>query len=293
LDAHLGKFIKVSDDEVSKLLAKTNPVSKPVPKKTASTNKQVQNNDILTSPNIDSEKVIVGLYHIKDELIDNFQFFQEEKIDKITKLINYVSLLIKDFGGTYEDFNPLDYMSGLESPDETGVINRIIQTTQKCYKYGTVQLSGISQDFKTISIRLIGEKNGNRYIVDGKITSNSWGGNEAIDYISTVNAGKLSVKCFENGRWIDRSSNYKIVYDVKNNIKEDVFKNISSTPTKLEKIGNSLVIIEDEGLDELEDNTSTECSPTECVVPPTECSEVETTEDSLEISGDEFDVEID
>jgi adenylosuccinate synthase len=65
--------------------------------------------------------------------------------------------------------------------------------------------------------------------VYGLVTSSSWNGNEAIDFIYTPGQGKMSVKVFEKGKWIDKSEtgNYEIKWELEEIDTNDIqdFKN--------------------------------------------------------------------
>ena len=157
-----------------------------------------------------------GLIHIFESLD-----FNSPLADLTIKNINRLGEAIRSIGGTVEEFNPIDHVSGLESPDIIENIEKVIATTKRCYKVGTIKDIGWYEENGeyTIRVSLSGYDKGSKvtYNVEGEITSDLWEGNEALDYVYTPGSGKLSVKCYEKGRWIDKSfenDTYSLYWDL-------------------------------------------------------------------------------
>jgi len=132
----------------------------------------------------------------------------------LTCSINQIGSCITKLGGVANNFDPLDYVSGLEDLDSDYNVKQVITTTKKCYKLG--KIIEASNDGNEITIVFSGNSGNKKYISKGIISSKIWRGNEAIDYIYTPGEGKMSVKAYENGKWIDRSSDsqYNIYWEL-------------------------------------------------------------------------------
>jgi len=94
---------------------------------------------------------------------------------------------------------------------------QVVERTKNCYKRAKIEDVSISESGQVIGIVLQGndENIGMAYRAKGTLTAkSSWSGTEAIDYIYTPTAGKMSVKVLEGGKWVDKSPNYKIQWEL-------------------------------------------------------------------------------
>ena len=150
------------------------------------------------------------LYAVHDELMESFGHASlNTTIAKgLTNSINRIGSCIHQLGGAVDTFNPLDHISGLQIPNLIKNTERVIDTTRQCYAIGKIA-SASHNNQGQIMLTFEGEDGNISYKATGTISSPSWSGNEAIDYIYTPGSGKMSVKAFENGKWIDKSSNSK------------------------------------------------------------------------------------
>jgi len=169
------------------------------------------------------EKLLNDLFEIRDRLIDTFAVGNDQtKIgDIITDQINRISRCASLLGAPAEYFDPLDHLSGLNIPNIKHNAENVIANTKTCYQLGKVEGKEISEDSKAIIIEFSGDKDGMRYTASGTIKGNGWQGNEAIDYIYTPGSGKMSVKAFEDGKWIDKSDKYNVAWELTESSVED------------------------------------------------------------------------
>lgn len=179
--------------------------------------------------NVSSEKLLKHLYSIYDNLILTFEKTGMEFSchEQIISSINHTVHSLRHLGVEMESFDPYNHVSGLDVPDFCKNVNKVIEQTVQCYKKGKIFETSVSEDYKTINITFSGETSDRIYVACGRITCDNWKGVEAIDYIYGDDGGKMSVKVFENGKWVDYTSkgNYDIVYELeeadKNNITSD------------------------------------------------------------------------
>ena len=192
------------------------------------------------------EKVLIELLTLRDSLIAAFEGCKiNTKIsDRISTAIRISERLITSVGGSIDEFVPLKHVSGLKAPDFHKNAKKVIQTTIQCYTLGEISDSKISDDGSRIDIILTGKEEDTYFRVEGSITAEEWTGSEAIDYIYTPGEGKLSVKVFEDGRWIDKSdtNKYDIVYSLTESDNESIF--LESSEEDNENISKEKVIPE-------------------------------------------------
>ena len=170
-----------------------------------------------TYVNVPTEKVLLDIYAVRDGLIECFGNTDSSSrlANDLTEHINRLGTCIQKLGGDSEEFNPLDHTSGLQAPNLSKTADKVVGLTEQCYSIGKVDSFNVSEDGKTIQLSFTGTSKGTNYKADGVIMAqNGWAGNEAIDYVYTTGAGKMSVKAFENGRWIDKCSEKSSSYEV-------------------------------------------------------------------------------
>lgn len=216
--------------------------------------KGIKNNDIVT--NASMEKVLISLYDTKDGLIQAFETcnINSRTASVLANQINKIVSCIRYMGGETDEFVPINHISGLSVPNFYKNAQKVIETTVQCYSLGEVSEAKVMEEGKKIVISFTGTSDNTEYKASGEIISDEWTGNEAIDYIYTPGSGQMSVKAFENGRWIDRRSSgkYKIVWqleetdtseeDKEGNKQENipVMPNINPVNDSEEDIGNPL-----------------------------------------------------
>ena len=198
----------------------------------AGTRNQIGQNDHSTRPislagesrpqlpkGVDREEVLVSLYDVYDNMIMHFESmdYTNTVAQKVSNNIIKLGSCIATLGGEVENFSPLDHVSGLSSPPMMKNAQQVVERTKTCYKRADIEDVSISDTGKVIDITLVGQDDnvGMAYRAKGTLqTNSSWSGAEAIDYIYTPEAGKMSVKVLEDDRWVDRSPNYKISWEL-------------------------------------------------------------------------------
>jgi len=206
--------------------------------------KTSETSESSTVNNSSMEKVLLFLYETREGLVEAFETcnINSKTSSLLTGQINRVASCIRYMGGEIEEFEPINHVSGLVAPNFYKNAQKVIETTIQCYSLGEIEDAKVQDNGKKILISFAGTSGKVSYRVDGYITSEEWTGNEAIDYIYTPNSGKMSVKAFENGRWVDRSDSgkYKIVWQLEesdvSNLKEKQKKNANSIDNTDEKI---------------------------------------------------------
>jgi len=166
------------------------------------------------------EKLILALKSIYAAQIDIFERIGlNSGVEEIlTAIINRTAACIKYLGEPIEEFKPLSHLSGLGSPDMIKNANKVIDTTIQCYRLGKIVETNISEDGSSIDIVFSGRSGNIEYKVYGQVSADSWEGSEAIDYIYTRGSGKMSVKTFESGKWVDKSDT--TLYDIRWELEE-------------------------------------------------------------------------
>jgi len=149
--------------------------------------------------------------------------------EEILKIIQKVETCLKNFGEDITPFDPLSHLSGLKKPDLTIGAKAVIENTKNFYN-GQVECK-IEDNGSKIIVVFCGTKKEISYIARGTITANFWSGNEAIDYVYSPGAGKMSVKAFEDKKWIDKSDKFDISWELKEGDINDV-KNKDNEPTE-------------------------------------------------------------
>jgi hypothetical protein len=161
--------------------------------------------------NVSTEKILLSLYNVRDGLVGLFEThgIQPAMANPIVAQIKNVDTCIKIAGGDIEEFAPLNHVSGLNAPSLVKNAQKVIETTLQCYRLGRIDSAKLAKDGKEILISFSGQQGKTLYKADGTVASDSWSGNEAIDYIYAPKEGKMSIKAYENGRWIDKSETGK------------------------------------------------------------------------------------
>ena len=188
----------------------------------------------------DIEELMLNLYAVRDGLIESFETISLNTAvaSNLANHINKLGSCIRDIGGRVDDFIPLEHVSGLKTPDINLNAKKVIETTKQCYTLGEITKAKIENDGQTIFIQFEGKEENIVYKARGTVTASlSWKGNEAIDYIYTSGSGRMSVKSFENNRWIDNSNNndYNIYWELDEiNLETEMKKNEKSYENKKE-----------------------------------------------------------
>lgn len=170
------------------------------------------------SPNVNTESLLINIYSVYDSLVDLFQQVGMENnlSEELTQNIWLLEKCISEVGGQVEHFIPEDHVSGLVAPSTLGNAVKTIDTTKKCYRLGEIKNDHISKDGNTISIEFHGQSNNEvTYVAKGTIVAkNGWMGNEAIDYIYKVGGGKMTVKAYVDGKWVNQGKSYDIHWEL-------------------------------------------------------------------------------
>ena len=178
-------------------------------------------NDIeeINTVNADTEALLLDLFEVRDGLIDVFEKvgLNVATSSNLASHINKIGSCIKQIGGDVDTFSPLEHVSGLQMPNIVKNAQRVIETTKQCYSLGQITKAEVDEETegKTISINFEGQDGKTKYTARGVITAeSSWKGNEAIDYIYTPGEGRMSVKAFENNKWVDKHQDYNIYWEL-------------------------------------------------------------------------------
>jgi len=157
------------------------------------------------------EKLLIALCDIREGLVGSFETcgINSKTATLLSEQINRLATCIRYIGGEAEKFEPLNHISGLSVPNFYKNAQKVIETTIQCYSLGEVKNAKVEENGNKIAIEFSGTDGEKSYTAFGKVSSEEWMGNEAIDYIYTPQSGKMSVKAFENGRWIDKSNSGK------------------------------------------------------------------------------------
>lgn len=167
-----------------------------------------------------TEKLLIDLYELKDELVSAFEMTgaNTKASRRIEACIKKAEKSIVSIGGDVEKFIPLNHLSGLSVPNFFKNAEKVIETTMQCYQLGKIETAKIKEDGKSIQIIFSGVEGDTEYKVDGLVTADEWTGNEAIDYIYTPGEGNMTVKAFENGKWVVKSlknsNKYKVLWNL-------------------------------------------------------------------------------
>lgn len=176
---------------------------------------------ISKEQSFDVEKLLLNLYEARDGLLELFSNINHNSPTGrvLTSQINKVGDCISQIGGQVEPFNPLDHISGLETPNQVINAQKVISQTKQYYKLGAIKDTSVSPDGKIIKITFEGKDGNINYKADGEITAKGlWTGNEAIDYVYAPESGKMSVKALnENGCWSDKYNDYDVYWELTEN----------------------------------------------------------------------------
>ena len=190
------------------------------------------------APNYNTEDLLVNLYNVRDGLIEAFTEMGINKSSKVmTHNINLLGECIKSIGGQVDGFDPFSHVSGLQAPSLMKNAKRVIENTQEAYSLGNITDLDNKEDGKVVIMAFNGQKDDIAYKAVGTIEApKCWIGNEAIDYIYTPGEGRMSVKALnEEGKWIDKSANYKISWELSEN---EIDLNASVKNIKPKEAGN-------------------------------------------------------
>jgi hypothetical protein len=207
-------------------------------KKIGQTNQEQQ----IQTRTASSEKLLLAMYEIRDNLVDAFPSCKLNSGLSITlsNEINRLGSCIIHLGGQAEAFDPLSHASGLEIPDMLKNAEEVIERTIQCYKLGNIKEAKVADEGKEINIVFEGKDGDTEYIAAGRVIAKSWTGNEAIDYIYTPSSGKMSVKAFEGGKWVNKSAvdedNYKISWELNEMSSDPKSAETSSTKEEVASI---------------------------------------------------------
>ena len=190
--------------------------------------------------------LVITLKNIHAGLVDVFERsgMNSGFEDKLVTMIGKTGSCIRYLGDEVDEFQPLSHLSGLEAPDMVKNANKVVDTTLQCYKLGKIDDTSISDDGRTIGIIFSGTEHGVNYKACGTITATSWEGSEAIDYIYVPSSGgKMSIKTFENGKWIDKSESehYDIFWEL---LENDVVVEGNDTKEENKSSNEKSVIVE-------------------------------------------------
>ena len=169
------------------------------------------------------EKILMLLYDTRESLIATFEQagLNGDIASTLEKAIENVETCIVLSGGDVEKFVAINHVSGLVAPDLAKNAESVIATTLRCYTLGKIEEAKIQEQGKVIQISFTGSTGKMDYRADGIVTAKEWTGNEAIDYVYTPGEGNMTVKAYENGRWLIKNtgsdSRYKVAWTLKEN----------------------------------------------------------------------------
>lgn len=168
--------------------------------------------------NVQVESLLLALYDVCDGLIDIYQRvgLNHEISDKLSNQIWNLEKCITKLGGEVKTFVPEDFVSGLEMPNNSENAAKVIATTKKCYKLGSVENTLIEDNGNTIRLTFRGNVNGIKYVANGEITAGEggWSGSEAVDYVYRQGGGKMAVRSWEGNKWVNCKDGYKVKWEL-------------------------------------------------------------------------------
>jgi len=186
--------------------------------KTPKTTPKVVSQDITAAKEqYNTEKLLLNLFEARDGLTETYSKIGISTYSQnIVDSINKIGECIRSLGGESETFDPFVHMSGLKSPNLNKNAKRVIENTIEAYTLGKIEDAKIADDGKTITMAFTGQQDNIDYKAVGTLVANkAWVGNEAVDYLYSLNSGKMSVKSpSDDGKWIDKSANYKISWEL-------------------------------------------------------------------------------
>jgi hypothetical protein len=167
------------------------------------------------------ELAIVELDGLRDDLISKFgEYRSDNRLFKVFEdAIHRVEKSILSLGGAVEEFNPLEYMSGLggeNEPSESLVLTnalKVVENTKKHYRIHNILSiqAKLVKDKPAVLLQVQGkDESGDFKVVGAVVSKDDFSGNEAIDYVRHEGKGHLSVKSFKSGKWNDISSEFHI-----------------------------------------------------------------------------------
>lgn len=165
-----------------------------------------------------AEALLLDLYAIRDDLIGVIELagVNNEVTGKTSNAIAKIEKFLYKLGGEVEEFIPLNHISGLSAPNQLKNAQKVLETTIQCYSLGEIKETKVKDGGKVIQLAFYGKSRDVEYVAHGEISADEWTGNEAIDYIYTPGEGNMTVKAFENGRWIVKNAagndKYKVVW---------------------------------------------------------------------------------
>jgi len=170
---------------------------------------------VTAAPNYNTEEVLNDLFETRDSLIDMVTS-DNDLSSPLVENINKLGACIKRMGGEAEDFDPFIHISGLQTPSMVKNAHRVLENTKEAYTLGKITDSKVEDDGRTIKIVFSGIKDDVAYKAAGTVVApKMWIGNEALEYLYSPGEGRLSVKALnEDGKWIDKSGNYKIAWEL-------------------------------------------------------------------------------
>jgi hypothetical protein len=174
-----------------------------------------RNNEVPSNPQPQENEVLIGvLRKMHASLVDVFERsgLNSGIESSLVTLIDSAGSCLTFLGESTHKFEPLKHLSGLQAPNMLKNASKVLETTLNCYKLGEITESKISDDGSVIEIVFSGKSNDTEYKAFGEIQASSWEGSEAIDYIYTPGSGKMSVKSFEGGKWVDKSDHYHVTW---------------------------------------------------------------------------------
>jgi len=200
---------------------------------------------VPASSDYNTERMLLELYEVRDGLIATFSEMGLNKTSQtLVDNINRVGKCIKGLGGEVDHFDPLANVSGLQSPKLNKSAQRVIENTKEAYNLGKIEDAKVEEDGKTITIIFTGKQGNISYKSVGTVTaSDTWMGNEAIDYIYSPESGRMAVKTPNaQGQWIDRGTDdYKISWELfetdESNLNKEAGKT-ENTPEIKEEVKN-------------------------------------------------------
>jgi len=196
-------------------------------------------------------KLISTLKRVHGGLIDVFERsgLNSGVEGNLVDLIDTTGACLNYLGETTAKFEPLRHLSGLQAPNMVKNANKVVETTMSCYKIGSIEGHQISDDGSEIQIVFSGKYRNIEYKAFGVVTASSWEGSEAIDYIYTPGSGKLSVKSFECGKWIDKSDKYEVKWTLEEkdlNLEEKAQENPNNSTVEREIVASEKISEEKE-----------------------------------------------
>jgi len=167
-----------------------------------------------------TSRAVEILKNVREDLVALFQEVSTEEVlpRRIEAIIRKTEEMGYALGVELEPFDPLKNMSGLKSGEALENAEKVVANTLNHYKLFSVSSikTYMGNGGPTIELHIFGEQNGMGFEASGSITAHAdFNGNEAIDYVYSLEGGLMTIKARSQGMWEDVSDSFSVDCKVK------------------------------------------------------------------------------